>query len=93
MFFADGSLTFGGQFVAGMTHADSLGGVTGATRGNSDASQTRGRWTASNGKLQIVFSDGSREVFSYYIEDQSDGRVMLIQTAGGEKQLWTYKGR
>jgi hypothetical protein len=93
MFLPDGSFTLGGQFVAGMTHTDSLGGVTGATRGNSGASQTRGRWTASNGKLQIVFNDGSTEVFSYHIEDQSDGRVMLIQTAGGGKQLWTYKGR
>jgi hypothetical protein len=93
VFQPDGSFTMGGQFVAGMTHTDSLGNATGATRGNSDASQTRGRWTASNGTLRIIFADGSQETFRYYIEDQSDGRVMLIQTSGGDKQLWTYKGR
>ncbi|MFB3828430.1 MAG: hypothetical protein ACE15B_16800 [Bryobacteraceae bacterium] len=93
VFRPDGSFQMGGQFAAGMTHTDSLGDVTGRTSGNSNAPQSRGRWTASAGKLQIRFEDGSTEVFKYYIEDQSDGRVMLIQTAEGDKQLWTYKGR
>jgi hypothetical protein len=89
---ADGTFSQGGQTFAGMQHTDSGGNVTGSTSVDSAKNQERGRWAAGGGKLFLWFDDGSYSELGYYIEDQSDGRVMLIQTSGGDKQLWTFKG-
>ncbi|MBN1419346.1 MAG: hypothetical protein JXP34_11245 [Planctomycetes bacterium] len=87
----DGTFTWTGQFFGGMDHTDAGGAVEGRTSGASDRASERGRWGASGGKLYLFFDDGSYAEYGYHVEDQSDGRAMLLQTADGGKQLWTQK--
>jgi len=90
---ADGTFSMTGQFFAAMDHTDGGGDVTGRTGGQSGRSGDRGRWGAAGGKLYLFFDDSSYSEYTYHVEDQSDGRVMLLQTAGGDKALWSYRGR
>ncbi|MFW6162499.1 MAG: hypothetical protein ACODAJ_06990 [Planctomycetota bacterium] len=73
--------------------------IAGGAR-DSSTTPLAGGWSAANGVLTLVFAGGEREQVRYYIEDPSQPgstaatmgkRLMLVTTAEGERQLWTYR--
>jgi hypothetical protein len=88
---ADGSFTMTGQFAASLDSKDSGGNDTGRVSGNSDRGADKGRWGAAGSRLYLFYDDGSYSEYKYYVEKQSDGKAMLLETGGKDKQLWTAK--
>ncbi|MEK9137531.1 MAG: hypothetical protein AAB393_10445, partial [Bacteroidota bacterium] len=48
-----------------------------------------GRWSAGDGKLYLMWDDGSYAEHGYYIEGQPGSQKMLLKPTNGSKdQLW-----
>ena len=77
---ADGTFGWGSRLLFS---SDAGGGDTGGSPGE------RGRWSAANKKLSLVWDDGSYAEYGYYVQGAQGSRQMLLKPTNGDKnQLW-----
>jgi hypothetical protein len=83
---ADGRCFSSGRLLASMTHRDSGGDMTGSSTADTGDPQgpdvDRGRWTAANKRLILIWDDGTQEVWDYHLEGNS---MLLKPRSGGSK--------
>jgi hypothetical protein len=85
----DGTLSSGGRLLASMEHKDQYGDPTGSTTADTgEDSGERGRWGAGNGKLYLIWDDGSYAEYGYYVEGAPGSRKMLLKPSDGKNELW-----
>jgi len=80
---ADGVCFEGGRMMAGMSHSDSEGNMTGSSHGDAQGADSKGRWHTEGTDIVMDWDGGETERWGFYIE----GRNMLW-TSGDVRKLW-----